>query len=77
MLSLIPEGHTTIIVEELRMGQKKLAMKSIYKTPETDLEKVARTLRAIRNRSVVQTAKTDASQPSVKNLTHVRRAVNL
>ena len=47
IISLIPQGNTTVIVEEVRTGRNKLAVMSLYKVPGEDLEKTTRTLRAI------------------------------
>jgi hypothetical protein len=47
IISLIPRGNTTVIVEEVRTGRNKLAVVSLYKVPGEDLEKITRTLRAI------------------------------
>jgi hypothetical protein len=47
LISLIPNGNTTIVVEEVRTGRNKLALVSMRKAPGTDIAKITRTLRAI------------------------------
>jgi phage gp29-like protein len=47
LISLIPNGDTTIVVEEVRTGRNKLALVSMHKAPGNDLAKITRTLRAI------------------------------
>lgn len=66
IISLIPQGDTTIIVEEIRTGRNKLALMSMQKVPGEDLVKITRTLRAIPGGSVAQTAKPDAGQSSTQ-----------
>jgi len=68
LISLVPDGDTTVIVEEVRKGRRKLALVSIRKEPGTDLEKITRALRAIHNRqagSVAPTSETGADRSSI------------
>jgi phage gp29-like protein len=50
LISLIPNGNTTIVVEEVRTGRNKLALVSMHKAAGNDLAKITRTLRAIPER---------------------------
>jgi len=46
LISICPELFGFVImVEEIRTGRKKLALKSLYNTPEKEIDKVIRTLR--------------------------------
>ena len=68
LISLIPNGDTTVVVEEVRTGRNKLALVSMRKVGGTDQEKITRTLRAIPEGSVAQTAGTDAGRSSKRKL---------